>query len=94
MTALDTSTRINVGGKNKICMKTLKTSFELLQLTQVMTYINSGNIFLTNLKTENPIVSKIENAIKKISIRHKSDYTPFTIIETICKKLPDTWVKM
>lgn len=35
---------INVGGKNKINMKTLAVSFEEARMTSVTTYINSGNI--------------------------------------------------
>jgi uncharacterized protein (DUF1697 family) len=35
---------INVGGNNKVEMKKLKTTFETLGFTSVVTYINSGNI--------------------------------------------------
>lgn len=36
---------INVGGKNMVSMPNLKTCFENAGLGNVMTYINSGNIF-------------------------------------------------
>lgn len=39
---------INVGGKNKIDMKTLKRIFEQAGMDSVKTYINSGNIIFSN----------------------------------------------
>ena len=33
---------INIGGRNKIDMKTLKQTFEIAGMTDVVTYINSG----------------------------------------------------
>ena len=35
---------VNVGGKNNVSMAALKDSFEALGLTDVRTYINSGNV--------------------------------------------------
>lgn len=35
---------VNVGGKNKVSMPLLKTTFEQAGYTDVVTYINSGNI--------------------------------------------------
>lgn len=35
---------INVGGKNKISMKELKAGFEELGFSNVVTYLNSGNV--------------------------------------------------
>lgn len=39
---------INIGGRNKIDMKSLKRSFEEVGLENVVTYINSGNIIFTD----------------------------------------------
>ncbi|HKJ81884.1 MAG TPA: DUF1697 domain-containing protein [Ignavibacteriaceae bacterium] len=86
---------INVGGNNKVEMKKLKTTFELLGFTKVVTYINSGNIIFEEMsKEQNVIESEIERAIKqdfqleiKVLIRNSED------IETICRELPITWIK-
>jgi uncharacterized protein (DUF1697 family) len=86
---------INVGGNNKVDMKKLKTTFEVLGFTNVVTYINSGNIIFEELsKEQNVIVSEIEKAIKqdfqleiKVLIRNSEN------IVTICRELPDKWLK-
>ncbi|MFT3751872.1 MAG: DUF1697 domain-containing protein [Paludibacter sp.] len=57
---------INVGGNNKVEMKKLKSTFELLGFTNVVTYINSGNIVFEDISKEQVvIVNEIEKAIKK-----------------------------
>ena len=42
---------VNVGGKNAISMKPLKTSFETLGLQDVRTFINSGNVLFRSTRT-------------------------------------------
>lgn len=86
---------INVGGNNKVEMKKLKTTFELLGFTNVVTYINSGNIIFKCVSIEHGIIAnKIEKAIKKdFGLDIKVLLRSFKDIETICKKMPDTWVK-
>ncbi len=86
---------INVGGNNKVEMKKLKAVFEALGFKNVVTYINSGNIVFESLsKKQDMIANKIEKAIKtgfnldiQVSVRN------FKEMETICRKLPKTWVK-
>ncbi len=58
---------INVGGKRKVLMKDLKALFEKLGYTDVVTYIQSGNlIFDSNDALDTiQIASKIEKAILK-----------------------------
>ncbi|WP_109302442.1 DUF1697 domain-containing protein [Aquimarina sp. AU474] len=57
---------INVGGHNKIKMADLKVMFEKLNLTQVTTYIQSGNIiFQGNQKNTEELSELIKNGIKK-----------------------------
>lgn len=86
---------INVGGNNKVEMKKLKTTFELLGFTNVVTYINSGNIVFKCVSEELEIITdKIEKAIKKdFGLDIKVLLRSFDDIETVCKKLPDNWVK-
>ena len=41
---------INISGKNIISMKSLKEELELLEYKNVITYLNSGNIYIDNVK--------------------------------------------
>ncbi|CAN5221724.1 DUF1697 domain-containing protein [soil metagenome] len=57
---------INVGGKNKIKMETLREMFSALGFENVKSYINSGNvIFETQKADDNKLAAKIEKAIEK-----------------------------
>lgn len=57
---------INVGGKNKVDMKQLKTVFEDAGMTSVRTYINSGNvIFDTSTRGRARIAEELEKAIAR-----------------------------
>ena len=56
---------INVGGKNKIKMETLREVFGSLGFENVRTYINSGNVIFETVETDdNELSKKIENAIE------------------------------
>ncbi|MCH4826251.1 DUF1697 domain-containing protein [Planococcus halocryophilus] len=55
---------INVGGKNKVEMKKLTQAFEEVGMTQVTTYINSGNVvFSSTIDSKETIASILEKAI-------------------------------
>jgi uncharacterized protein (DUF1697 family) len=57
---------INVGGKNKIKMETLREVCTLLGFQNVKTYINSGNVIFETAKTDDKkLAEKIETAIEK-----------------------------
>ena len=58
---------INVGGKNKIKMETLREVFSnALGFQNVKTYINSGNVLFEASKTDDKkLAAKIEQAIEK-----------------------------
>lgn len=57
---------INVGGKNKVDMKQLKAAFEEAGMSDVRTYINSGNvIFSSGNRTRAHLVLPLEKAITK-----------------------------
>ena len=86
---------INVGGNNKVDMKKLKNTFEELGYTNVVTYINSGNIiFEAKGKKEDKIIKEIELAIKKdFALEIKVLIRDFESIKSLCKKIPNTWVK-
>jgi uncharacterized protein (DUF1697 family) len=57
---------INVGGKNKIKMETLREVFDSLGFEGVKTYINSGNIvFETAKNADQKLAERIEKAIEE-----------------------------
>ncbi|MGI8467455.1 MAG: DUF1697 domain-containing protein [Pyrinomonadaceae bacterium] len=64
---------INVGGKNKIKMETLREVFNALGFENVKTYINSGNVIFETAQTnDKKLAEKIETAIEKqFSLRIK-----------------------
>ncbi|RXZ78574.1 DUF1697 domain-containing protein [Paenibacillaceae bacterium] len=84
---------INVGGNNKIDMKTLKKTFESVGMSNVVTYINSGNIIFTcpnHSRAELPRI--LEEAITadfglqiRVMVRSIEDLT------IIMQSLPDSW---
>lgn len=71
---------INVGGKNIIKMVDLKTCFESMSFSNVVTYIQSGNVlFQSDEKDKNKLTGKIEKGLSKqfkydarlVTISHK-----------------------
>ncbi|CAM4169233.1 DUF1697 domain-containing protein [Lacicoccus alkaliphilus] len=84
---------INIGGRNKIDMKTLKKTFENAGMEDVATYINSGNIIFTDEGTPKVhLPGVLEQAIRedfgldiRVLIRSKDE------IEAINDALPDSW---
>ncbi|MCA9955867.1 MAG: DUF1697 domain-containing protein [Anaerolineales bacterium] len=57
---------INVGGHNKLPMKELKTVLAQLGLTEVQTYIQSGNVVFRSERTDFPaLAEEITSAIGK-----------------------------
>jgi uncharacterized protein (DUF1697 family) len=56
---------INVGGKNKLPMTSLKKCLEDLGFQNVSTYIASGNVILESDKPANEIKAQIEEALPK-----------------------------
>ncbi|MFM8423658.1 MAG: DUF1697 domain-containing protein, partial [Chloroflexota bacterium] len=57
---------INVGGKNIIKMADLKASFETMGFSNVLTYIQSGNVvFQSDEKDKAVLTTKIEKGLSK-----------------------------
>jgi uncharacterized protein (DUF1697 family) len=54
---------INVGGKNIIKMADLKRLFESAELSEVKTYIQSGNVLFKSDEEEESLRRKIEHEI-------------------------------
>ncbi|MDP4171891.1 MAG: DUF1697 domain-containing protein, partial [Bacillota bacterium] len=57
---------INVGGKNIIKMADLKKLFESLNLTNVKTYIQSGNVLFKSDEPAKALQEKIESEIREV----------------------------
>lgn len=83
---------INVGGKNKIVMNTLKHTFETSGMNDVMTYINTGNIIFSYKDTSITELSNIlETAIyNDFGLQIKVVVLNFDDFDRITKSIPDT----
>ena len=81
---------INVGGKNKIKMETLRQICAALGFANVKTYINSGNLIFETAETDDEkIAAKIEGAIEKeFALKIKVIVRTFAEIENIVKDNP------
>lgn len=84
---------INVGGKNKVDMKTLKQAFTDVGMKSVVTYINSGNIiFSTDAFTKSQLTQLLENTIyKTFDLKIKVLLRNFDEIQQVVQALPDSW---
>ncbi len=84
---------INVGGKNKVDMKQLKAVFEGAGMTDVKTYINSGNvIFSSNVRSKPKIATLLEKAIaKKFRFDIKVLLRDLKDMKALVKSIPAKW---
>jgi uncharacterized protein (DUF1697 family) len=69
---------INVGGKNIVAMKALKTSFEELGFHDVSTYINSGNVLFRSAEKD---ARKLETRIDRM-LERDYDLNPATVVRS------------
>jgi Uncharacterized protein conserved in bacteria len=80
---------INVGGKNRIKMAELKQMFESIGLTDVKTYIQSGNVLFRSAETEESLSDRIETAIKEVfDISTKIILRTSNELEQILRNIP------
>lgn len=84
---------INVGGNNKVEMPKLKISLEIVGLSSVITYINSGNLIFVSDKSIADLTKLVEEAIErdfglqiKVIIRDRDNIT--RIVESV----PSSWL--
>ena len=83
---------INVGGKNKVGMNRLKSDLMELGFSNVVSYINSGNLFFDSTESEEVIRCRLEryfDATYEFPI-------PFIIVGAVTlrqevDRLPDWW---
>lgn len=83
---------INVGGKHKVEMKKLKSLCEHLGLTEVSTYINSGNLLFNFAENVGEVKKKLQKALAKefnfeIPLLVKTEKQ----IEGIASAIPEDW---
>jgi uncharacterized protein (DUF1697 family) len=83
---------INVGGKTKVEMAKLKATFEVLSCTDVLTYINSGNVIFRDDRSANELVPLIEKSILAdfdlpvpVVLRDSAN------IQKLCQEIPQEW---
>lgn len=67
---------INVGGKNKVDMTTLRGQLTELGFDRVRTYINSGNIFITSSQPRTTIVTSLKDFLTE----HYPFITSFSLL--------------
>jgi uncharacterized protein (DUF1697 family) len=81
---------INVGGKNKVKMETLREICISLGFENVKTYINSGNVIFETAKTDDKkLAESLEKAIEKeFALNIKTMVRAISEIEEIVKNNP------
>jgi uncharacterized protein (DUF1697 family) len=84
---------VNVGGNNMINMSSLKKSFETMGFTQVVTYINSGNIvFTTKDNDARKLEIRIEQMLlKEYGLDSKVVLRSLPEMAKLVKSLPPSW---
>jgi uncharacterized protein (DUF1697 family) len=85
---------INVGGNHIVAMSELKTVFEAAGMTDVRTYINSGNVIFSSRSLEQ---RKLTGRLQKAIAAHFGFEIPVLVLDieklrSILSTLPDTWV--
>jgi len=84
---------VNVGGNNMISMSSLKKSFEALGFTDVVTYINSGNIIFKSKEADaRKLEKKIEQVLsKEYQLGSKVVLRSLSEMAKIVESLPRKW---
>ena len=84
---------INVGVKNKVEMRRLKATFEEAGMSNVATYINSGNVVFTDNRRKAPKIAKVlEEAIAQdLGFEIRVLIRDLPAIRKVIKGLPENW---
>jgi len=83
---------INVGGKTKVDMKTLKAVFEDLGCAQVSTYINSGNVIFRDERPPSELAPLAEAAVAdRFGLPVRILIRDLGAIGALCDAIPDDW---
>ena len=83
---------INVGGKTKVDMATLRETVAGVGCDEVGTYINSGNVVFKDARSARTLVPKIERAIEdEFGFPVPVQLRDLPAIRRLCKAIPDEW---
>jgi uncharacterized protein (DUF1697 family) len=83
---------INVGGNRKVEMKRLKTVFEAAGMTEVRTYINSGNVIFESVEPPGRLAGTLEAAVEReFGFPVKVLVRDAPTMRALLAELPDTW---
>lgn len=85
---------INVGGKNKVDMRDLRSAVEQAGMTRVRTYINTGNvIFSTRARNIARLQTRLEKAVaERCGLRVKVLVRELDRMRAVADSLPPEWV--
>lgn len=84
---------INVGGKNKVDMTALKRTFARAGATDVLTYVNSGNVIFSHDRERSTLTGVLEDAIEEdFGLRHRILLRDTSSIRHVVNAIPDEWV--
>ncbi len=85
---------INVGGANKVSMSDLKAAFADAGMTEVTTYINSGNVlFSAEDEDRRRLVETLQGAVRaRGSVAADVQLRTLGELEEIVGAIPDSWV--
>jgi uncharacterized protein (DUF1697 family) len=84
---------LNVGGANKVSMAKLKSAFEGAGVTEVRTYINSGNvIFSTNIEDRGSLTATLLEATRAhTGVETDIQLRDVDELAAIVEVIPDHW---
>jgi uncharacterized protein (DUF1697 family) len=83
---------INVGGKTKVDMPTLREVFAGVGCEDVRTYINSGNVLFRDKRAPRTLVSRLERAIEdEFGFPVPAQLRDLEAIRRLCEAIPDEW---
>lgn len=84
---------VNVGGKNRVVMETLKERFEQFGFTNVKTYLNSGNVIFSSKETELQKLTKVCEQIiaDEFNLAIAVTIVPGEDLLEALKQMPEWW---
>jgi uncharacterized protein (DUF1697 family) len=75
---------VNVGGKSKVDMRSLRKQFEQLGCADVRTYINSGNVIFRDRRKASTLTKLFEQELgRRVAVRSLAQ------MEALCRRIPD-----
>lgn len=83
---------INVGGKNKVDMATLRETFTRIGSGNVLTYINSGNVVFDDERPHQELANVLESAIENdFGLGLKVLLRDIVSVRRLVAAIPDWW---